>query len=106
MNLLAATTLSTQRKARSYYRAQRVLGWPGRILYKIVVEEMHSGDKPAYTLRIHHATYLEETEKTTGPATFAPAHFEKTMSYEDLKVFLEERGFTLDDTWWPAESED
>lgn len=96
MNLLAATTLSTKKQAYSQYKQGLVLR------YLFLVTELDDND---YQLQIFHVTHPNaKPGKGLGDAIKAEKpHFDKHFSFSELKIFMEDRGFVVQDDWDPVE---
>lgn len=102
MNLLAATTLSTQRKG--YAQAKEPLGlFVSKLQYICVIQKL---DDDVYKLMIYHIISPEKDDKTLGkPCLAEKHHFEIQCSLEELKQFMEERGWSIDSGWMPLEDD-
>lgn len=102
MNLLAETTLSTQRKAYYGYRVSFSL-LRSELQYVYVVQWM---DNNNYKLMIYIVTYPDKNEEKLGKPRMAEKHhFEKQCSLENLAQFMEERGWNIDNGWMPLEDD-
>lgn len=102
MNLLAATTLSTQRKAYRQYKINSA-PYQWRMQYIYIVEELGNDN---YKLMIFHVIYPEEDDNQLGkPCITEKHHFEKQCSLENLKQFMEEREWNIDNGWMPLEDD-
>jgi hypothetical protein len=102
MNLLAATTLSTQRKA---YRQHKInlAPYQWRMQYIYIAEGL---DNDKFNLMIFHVTYPEENDNHLGkPCIAEKHHFEKQCSFGDMRQFMEEREWNIDNGWMPLEDD-
>lgn len=98
MNLLAATTLSTKKQAYSQYR----LGLVFRYLF--LVTEVDDND---YRFQIFHVTFPDaKPGKGLGDAIKAEKpHCDRRFSFSDLRIFMEDRGFDVQNVWDPVDDE-
>lgn len=96
MNLLAATTLSTKKQA--YSKVEK----SSRQEYLFLVKETGDDD---YQFQIFHITYPDaKPGKGLGaPVKAEKSHFDKCYSFSDLRIFMEDRGFSVQDDWGPVE---
>jgi hypothetical protein len=102
MNLLSAITLSTKKKAYSQFSMPS--GFLSKIRYILDVQE---ADSDKYNFQLFYVTYPDKAEGK-GWGSYLKAekpHFEKTCSFEELKKFLDERGWDIDEGWMPVEDE-